>query len=103
MIMTWARNVPRGEQIVRYHAKPGPRRDGSQSYMPINSRSTHYHYCQLPPSTFDSFLTAPSMGQFYNQNIKGAGSDGPYDCRTHRVGAELLSGLAALRRVRPFE
>jgi hypothetical protein len=28
---------------------------------------------------------APSMGQFYYQNIKGSGSDSPYDCRTHRI------------------
>jgi len=32
-----------------------------------------------------NFLDAPSMGQYYNANIKGTGSDGPFDCRTHRV------------------
>jgi hypothetical protein len=30
-------------------------------------------------------MGAPSMGQFYNQNIKGTGSDAPFDCRTHRL------------------
>ncbi|WP_197521027.1 hypothetical protein [Bradyrhizobium icense] len=30
-------------------------------------------------------MAAPSMGQFYNANIKGSGKDGPFDCRTHRV------------------
>ena len=59
--------------------------DKAQSYMLINLRGTYYHYCELPPVTFDAFITAPSMGQFYNQKIKGTGSDGPYDCRTHRV------------------
>jgi|SRR6266536_5137369 len=39
----------------------------------------------LPPATYEALMGAPSMGQFYNQNIKGSGSDGPYDCRTHRV------------------
>lgn len=34
-----------------------------------------------------TLLNAPSMGKFYNANIKGGGSDGPYDCRTHRVPA----------------
>ena len=39
----------------------------------------------LPPTTYDALMGAPSMGHFFNQNIKGSGSDGPYDCRTHRV------------------
>jgi hypothetical protein len=59
--------------------------DKVQSYMIISLRGTYYHYCELPPSIYDTFMGAPSMGQFYNQNIKGTGSDGPYDCRTHRV------------------
>jgi hypothetical protein len=59
--------------------------DKAQSYMIINLRGTNYHYCELPPATYDALMGAPSMGQFYNQNIKGTGSDGPYDCRTHRV------------------
>jgi hypothetical protein len=59
--------------------------DKAQSYMIISLRGTYYHYCELPPVTFNSLMDAPSMGQFYNQSIKGTGSDGPYDCRTHRV------------------
>ena len=59
--------------------------DKPQSYMVISLKGTYYHYCELPPATFDAFMGAPSMGQFYNQNIKGTGQDGPYDCRTHRV------------------
>jgi hypothetical protein len=59
--------------------------DKAQSYMLINLRGVYNHYCDLPPATFDAFLSAPSMGQFYNQNIKGWGSDGPFDRRTHRI------------------
>jgi hypothetical protein len=59
--------------------------DKAQSYMLINLRGTYYHYCELPPSTFDAFVTAPSMGQFYNRSIKGSGAEGPFDCRTHKV------------------
>ena len=59
--------------------------DKAQTYMLINLKGTYYHYCELPPATFDAFVTAPSMGQFYNQKIKDSGSDGPFDCRTHRV------------------
>jgi hypothetical protein len=59
--------------------------DKPQSYMVISLKGTYYHYCELPPATYDALMVAPSMGQFYNQNIKGSGSDSPYDCRTHRV------------------
>jgi KTSC domain len=59
--------------------------DKAQSYMIISLKGTYYHYCELPPATIDGLMGAPSMGQFYNQNIKGSGSDGPFDCRTHRV------------------
>jgi hypothetical protein len=59
--------------------------DKTQSYMLISLRGTYYHYCELPAATFDAFVAAQSMGQFYNQSIKGTGSDGRFDCRTHRV------------------
>jgi hypothetical protein len=73
------RDTPRSSFIQRVcYDKP-------QSYMIINLRGTYYHYCELPPATFNGLMGAPSMGQFYNQNIKGSGSDGPYDCRIHRV------------------
>src|SRR4051794_11673585 len=58
--------------------------DSAQSYMLISLKGTYYHYCELPMSTFDALMGAPSMGQFFNRNIKGSGSDGRYDCRSHR-------------------
>jgi KTSC domain len=61
--------------------------DKAQSYMLINLKGIYYHYCELPAATFDAFVVAPSMGQFYNQKIKGTGSDGPFDCHTHKVPA----------------
>lgn len=59
--------------------------DASEGYMLIQLRSTYYHYCELPAAIHQALLDAPSMGKFYNANIKGSGSDGPYDCRTHRA------------------
>lgn len=59
--------------------------DEAQSYMLINLSGTFYHYCELPAVTFDALMNAPSLGKFYNQNIRGAVLDGPYDCRTHKV------------------
>ncbi|ABE37247.1 conserved hypothetical protein [Rhodopseudomonas palustris BisB5] len=59
--------------------------DQAQAYMIISLKGTYYHYCELSRATFDSLMGAPSMGQFFNQTIKGTGSDGPFDCRTHRT------------------
>jgi hypothetical protein len=51
----------------------------------VQLKSVYYHYCEMPKTTVDEWLTAPLMGQFYNARIKSTGKDGPYDCRTHRV------------------
>jgi len=59
--------------------------DKAKSYMLISLWGKYYHYFELPSAIFDAFMTAPSIGQFYNQKIKGSGSDGPYDCRTDRI------------------
>jgi hypothetical protein len=57
--------------------------DQSKQFMVVQLRSVYYPYCELPPAIFDAFLAAPSMGRYYNANIKGSGVDGPFDCRTH--------------------
>ena len=59
--------------------------DATQQYMVISLNGTYYHYCEIGQGTVDSLLTAQSMGKYFNANIKGSGSDGPFDCRTHRV------------------
>ncbi|WP_050420634.1 KTSC domain-containing protein [Bradyrhizobium tropiciagri] len=59
--------------------------DKSKQFMVVQLRSIYYPYCELSAATFEAFLGAPSMGQYYNANIKGSGSDGPFDCRTHRA------------------
>src|ERR1700712_1362028 len=59
--------------------------DKAQSYMLISLKGTYYQYCELSPATFDAFVAAPSMGHFFNQSIKGTGSNGPFDCRTHKM------------------
>ncbi|KQW21511.1 hypothetical protein ASC80_12650 [Afipia sp. Root123D2] len=58
--------------------------DKAQQFMVVQLRSTYYPYCEMPAGTYQAFLNAPSMGKYYNANIKGSGPDGPYDCRTHR-------------------
>lgn len=57
--------------------------DAPNKYMIILLQNTYYHYCELPQTVLTAFLAADSMGRYYNSNIKGTGSDGPFDCRTH--------------------
>lgn len=61
--------------------------DAAEHYMVILLKGTYYHYCEIGPVTVDEFLGAASMGRYFNANIRGGGSDGPFDCRTHRVPA----------------
>lgn len=59
--------------------------DKTNQYLLIQLKLTYYHYCEIPNTTVEALLSAPSMGQYFNTTIKGSGSDGPFDCRTHRV------------------
>jgi len=65
---------------------------------------------ELPTATYGGLMGAPSMGQFYNANIKGSGSDGPYDagpigCRATNcsdacgfAGASVRAALGGILR-----
>ena len=57
--------------------------DKANSYIIIGIKGVYNQYCELPQLAFDGLMDAPSMGQFFNQNIGGSGADGRYDCRTH--------------------
>jgi KTSC domain len=59
--------------------------DAAQQYMVILLKGTYYHYCEIDQGTVDNLLSAPSMGKYFNANIKGSGLDDPFDCRSHRV------------------
>src|SRR5579872_3219587 len=59
--------------------------DKASQYLIIRLSGTYYHYCEFPQPVMDAFMSADSMGRFYNASIKGSGNDGPYDCRTHRL------------------
>jgi hypothetical protein len=58
--------------------------DHAQRYLIVGIGGRFDDYCELPQQTFDGFMTAPSMGQFFNRNIRGSGSSDRYDCGTHR-------------------
>ena len=47
----------------------------------VQVNSVYSQYCDVPEATRDGFLNAPSMGQYYNANIKGSAAKTPYECR----------------------
>src|ERR1700709_2726345 len=55
--------------------------DAANQTMIVQLNSVYSQYCGVPEAARDSFLNAPSMGQYYNANIKGSGTEGPYHCR----------------------
>jgi hypothetical protein len=61
--------------------------DQAQASMIVSVKGAYYQYCDLPVATFDSLMAAPSMGQFFKQNIGSAGPDRRYDCEVRRVPA----------------
>jgi hypothetical protein len=55
--------------------------DSAQRTLIVGIKGSYDNYCDLPQQTFESFMTAPSMGQFFKANIRGSGPDTRYDCR----------------------
>jgi|ERR1039458_7573548 hypothetical protein len=56
--------------------------DSHERYVVVNLTGTYYHYCEVPPTTVTAWKQAPSMGTFYNSEIKGR-----FDCRNSQVPA----------------
>lgn len=59
--------------------------DKAEKYMLIRLKSTYYHYCSIDAATVQGLQSASSKRQFFESRIRGSGSDGPFDCRTHPV------------------
>lgn len=51
----------------------------------LGDTRTDYHYCAVEPELVAAFLSASSLGRFYNRSIKSSGSGRAYDCRDHPV------------------
>jgi hypothetical protein len=56
--------------------------DAPHRTMIVQLNAVYSKYCDVPETTRDSFLNAPSMGQYYNANIRGSGTGAPYQCRS---------------------
>jgi hypothetical protein len=54
--------------------------DAGNEYLVIILNGTPYHYCSFPAVVWSSLKTAPSVGSFYANSIKGR-----FDCRIFPV------------------
>jgi hypothetical protein len=43
----------------------------AKSYLILGLNGVYYHWCGVPQSTVDAFMGAPSMGRYFNAEIKG--------------------------------
>lgn len=59
--------------------------DTAEQYMVIRLKTTYYHYCTIDSATVQGLLKASSKRQYFESRIRGTGSDGPFDCRTHPI------------------
>lgn len=59
--------------------------DSAERYMIIRLKTTYYHYCEIDATTVSGLQRAASKRQFFEARIRGSGSDGPFDCRTHPI------------------
>ena len=59
--------------------------DAASRRMIVQANAAYLQYCDVPDAVRDSFLNAPSMGQYYKANIKGSGAAGPFECRADRA------------------
>jgi hypothetical protein len=53
--------------------------DAANRTMILQVKTAYSQYCGVPEAARDSFLNAPSMGRYYNADIRGAGAR--YECR----------------------
>lgn len=54
--------------------------DDATERLVIQLRTSYYQYCSVPPELVAALYVAPSMGRYYNQNIKSSAVDGRFDC-----------------------
>src|SRR3954463_16177205 len=61
--------------------------DEAQHYLLVNVRGRYFDHCELPAAIFNAFVAAPSMGQFYRQNIAASDRKAPFNCAAGRASA----------------
>jgi hypothetical protein len=53
--------------------------DAASRTMIVQVKTAYSQYCGVPETVRDGLLNAPSMGRYYNADIKGSGAR--YQCR----------------------
>ena len=54
--------------------------DKNNKYLLVRLKNTYYHYCSILSSVVTHWRQSPSLGRYYNHNIKGN-----YDCRVNPI------------------
>ena len=54
--------------------------DQKTEYLLVRLKHTFYHYCSITVVTVNNWISSPSLGKYYNPNVKGN-----YDCRNYPV------------------
>ena len=54
--------------------------DRAQHNLVVATGGSYARYCGVAAETVDSLLGAPSMGQFFNRQIRREAAGGRYDC-----------------------
>ncbi len=68
------RDTPRSTLVQRACYDP------AQASLIVSVKGAYFQYCDLPAATFAGLMAAPSMGQFFKENLEG-GANGRYGCR----------------------
>lgn len=50
--------------------------DAAQRYVVVKLTGTYYQYCNVPAEVVSDWKRSPSMGKYFNANLKGR-----FDCR----------------------
>jgi KTSC domain len=58
--------------------------DRARLHLIVGIQGSYAQYCGLSVETFDAFMAAPSMGQFFRRNIGEQGTSGRYNCQSDR-------------------
>jgi hypothetical protein len=59
--------------------------DAATRTMIVQVKAAYSQYCGVPEAARDGVLNAPSMGQYYNANIRSFVGGAAYQCRTYRA------------------
>jgi len=59
--------------------------DKAEKYRVTRLKAVDYHCCEMDPATVPGLLGAGSRRQFFATRIKGNGTGGPFDCRSHPI------------------